>query len=193
MNPSQCDSCMKSFDRLKINEEHIYDKHFDRTDDDDISLFYSKNVLPLVFDTFKAKLQAGILKGKVQDRSRKSKRLIYQCPLDFAVGTYPVRHRRRGIKHHETCCVRVVCATSKCSNRFCPIGFVPRVVITIFPDGGHSKRFLVENEAYEAEIQSSKLNGERSTIAMKWKSQSEWRSLINVNALDTSWVKLRLN
>ena len=37
------------------------------------------------------------------------------------------------------------------------------------------------------------LNEERSIIAMKWKSQSKWYSLINVNALDTSRVKLRLN
>ena len=71
MNLSQCDSCMKSFTRLKIHEEHIYDKHFDRTDVDDISLFYSDISLPLVFDIFKAKLQEGILKGKVQDRSGK--------------------------------------------------------------------------------------------------------------------------
>ena len=150
MNLSQCDSCMKSFTRLKIHEEHIYGKHFDRTDVDDISLFYSDISLPLVFDIFKAKLQEGILKGKVQDRSGKSKRLIYYCPLHFAVGTYSVRRRRRGVKHYETCCVRVVCATSKCSNRFCQTGLVPRVVIAIFPDGGHNQRSLIEDEAYGA-------------------------------------------
>ena len=110
--------------------------------------FYSDISLPLVFDIFKAKLQAGILKGKVQDRPGKSKRLIYYCPLHFAVGTYSVRRRRRGIKHYKTCCVRVVCATSKCSNRFCQTGLVPRVVITIFPDGGHNQRSLIEDEAY---------------------------------------------
>ena len=33
----------------------------------------------------------------------------------------------------------------------------------------------------------------RSIIAMKWERQSKWCGLIDVNALDTSWVKLRLN
>ena len=132
MNPSRCYLSIESLNRLKILMKHIYDKHFDRTDVDDISLFHPHISLPMVFETFKAKLQVGILERKVDRRSR---RLIYYCPFDFVVGTFPNRRRIKRIKHQKTCLVKVVCVTSKCRNRFCR-RLVPRVVITIFPYGG---------------------------------------------------------
>lgn len=140
MNPS-CDSCMESINRLKIDNKHIYEEHFDRADVENVSSFYHDISLLMVFDIFKAKLRAGILKGYVQHRSKKSRgsrrsrrsrRLIYHCPLDFVVGTFPVRRRGRVMKRHETCYVKVVCATSKCRNHFCR-RLAPKLVITMFP------------------------------------------------------------
>ena len=123
--------CKKSLKGLRIskkNKKHVIDKHFHRTDADYISFFYPHISLRMVFERFRAKLRAGILKGKPV---YPSKRLIYCCPLDFEVGTFPLRSRRWGIKHHKTCYVRVVCATSQCSN--CG-RLVPSEIITIFPD-----------------------------------------------------------
>ena len=133
MNPFQCHTCLKSFDELKILEKKISDKHCHGTDGDFISLFHSGIPLSKVIDKFKTMLKAGMLKGEVQDRPGKPKRLIYYCPFDFVVGTYQVRGRRGRFKHHETRLVKVVCGTSKCSNRFCQVGLVPRVAITMYP------------------------------------------------------------
>ena len=129
MNTS-CYSCRESIKRLKLHKKHIIEKHYDRTGVDDISVFYPDIPLPMVFDKFKENLRAGILKGKFDRRLR---RLIYSFRLDFVVGTFPIRSRQRGVQHSKTRCVRVVCATSRCSNCGLP---VPGRVITIFPDGG---------------------------------------------------------
>lgn len=135
---------MESINRLKIDNKHIYQEHFDRADMENVALFYHNISLPMVFDTFKAKLRAGSLKGYVEHRSkqsrgfrrsRRSRGLNYYCLLDFFVGTFPVRRRGRVIKRHETCYVKVVCATSKCRNHFCR-RLAPKLVIIMFPYGG---------------------------------------------------------
>ena len=163
---------MESINRLKIDNKHIYQEHFDRADMENVALFYHNihtykynlylcvkskiaviqpltgdtnwTTLPMVFDTFKAKLRAGSLKGYVEHRSkqsrgfrrsRRSRGLNYYCLLDFFVGTFPVRRRGRVIKRHETCYVKVVCATSKCRNHFCR-RLAPKLVIIMFPYGG---------------------------------------------------------
>ena len=132
MNPFQCHSCLKSFDELTILEEKI-NKHWNSTTDDFTSLFRPDISLSMVFDEFKTKLKAGMLKGEVQDRPGKPKRLIYYCPFDFVSGTYPVRRRRCRIKHRETRLVKVVCGTASCENPSCQIGLVPRVVVSMYP------------------------------------------------------------
>ena len=140
MNPFQCHSCLKSFDEMKILEKKISDKHCHGTDEDFISLFRFGITLLMVFHEFKTMLKAGMLEGEVQDRPGKPKRLIYYCPFDFVVGTYPVRGRGRRFKHHETRLVKVVCATSKCRNRFCQVGLVPRVAISMYPYEDRNQR-----------------------------------------------------
>ena len=127
---SSCYSCRESIKQLKLHKKYIYKKHYDRTSVDDISIFYPEIPLPMVFDKFKKSLRAGILKGIFECRLR---RLIYYFRLDFVLGTFPTRSRRQGTKHRKTRYVRVVCATSRCSNCGLP---VPRRVITIFLDGG---------------------------------------------------------
>ena len=127
---SSCYSCRESIKQLKLHKKYIYKKHYDRTSDDDIAIFYPEIPLPMVFDKFKKSLRAGILKGIFECRLR---RLIYYFRLDFVLGTFPTRSRRQGTKHRKTRYVRVVCATSRCSNCGLP---VPRRVITIFLDGG---------------------------------------------------------
>ena len=140
MNPFQCHSCLKSFDEMKILEKKISDKHCHGTDEDFISLFRFGITLLMVFHEFKTMLKAGMLEGEVQDRPGKPKRLIYYCPFDFVVGIYPVRGRGRRFKHHETRLVKVVCATSKCRNRFCQVGLVPRVAISMYPYEDRNQR-----------------------------------------------------
>ena len=56
-----CYACMESLNRMKMEQEHIYDKHFYHRDFDGVSLFRSHISLPGIFDTFKAKLKEGIL------------------------------------------------------------------------------------------------------------------------------------
>ena len=129
-----CYACVESLNRMKIEKEHIYDKHFYRRDVYGVSLFHSHISLPEIFDTFKAKLKEGILKEEVENSSKRSRRLVYYCTFDFSVGTFPDRRRRR---HHETCCVKVVCATSKCRNHFCR-RVLPKSVITMFPYRGRN-------------------------------------------------------
>ena len=147
MNLSRCYWRIESLYRLRIHKQHIIEKHFNRTNADDIFLFYPHISLRMVFETFRAKLRAGILEGKVDHLSG---RLIYYYPLDFVVGTFSIR-RDWGFTLHETCFVRLVCATSRCPNRFCR-RLVPTVVITIFPDGRRNLRSLIENEAYGAKV-----------------------------------------
>ena len=129
-----CYACMESLNRMKIEEEHIYDKHFYRRDVNGVSLFHSHISLTGIFDIFKAKLKEGILKEEVENSAKRSRRLVYYCTLDFPVGTFPDRRRRR---HHETRCVKVVCATSKCRNHFCR-RVLPKIVITMFPYRGRN-------------------------------------------------------
>ena len=133
---SSCYSCRESIKQLKLHKKYIYKKHYDRTSVDDISIFFPEIPLPMVFDKFKKSLRAGILKGIFECRLR---RLIYYFRLDFVLGTFPTRSRRQGTKHRKTHYVRVVCATSRCSNCGLP---VPRRVITIFLDGGCCWRSL---------------------------------------------------
>lgn len=102
MNLSRCYWCIESLYRLRIHKQHIIEKHFNRTNADDISLFYPYISLRMVFETFRAKLREGILEGKVDHLSG---RLIYYCPLDFVVGTFSIRHDW-GFTLHETCFVR---------------------------------------------------------------------------------------
>ena len=130
MNPSRCYSCMESLNRLKIHMKHIYYKHFDRADVDDISLFHPHISLSMVFETFKAKLRAGILERKVDRRSR---RLIYYCPgliLSWELFQIDVESNESNIR-------KPVWWKSYASPQDAVIAFVvPRVVITIFPYGG---------------------------------------------------------
>ena len=120
-----CCQCIQSIDRLQIRKRHIIDKHFDRTNVDDSYLFYPQISLRMVFETFRAKLRAGILERKIDHPSR---RLIYYCPLDFVVGTFSIRHRW-GFTLHETRYVRVVCSTLECHFCHC---LVPTLIRTIF-------------------------------------------------------------
>ena len=133
MNPSRCYWCMESPIRLeRKDKEHIIERHFHRTNVENISMFYSDISVRMVFETFKAKLRAGILKGELV---YPSERLIYYCPFDFGIGTFPIEHPSGIVEHRETCYVKVICATSRCSN--CG-RLVPKVVITMFPDGSHN-------------------------------------------------------
>ena len=129
-----CYACMESLNRMKMEQEHIYDKHFYRRDFDGVSLFRSHISLPGIFDTFKAKLKEGILKEEVENSAKRTRRLVYYCTFDFPEGTFPDRRRRR---HHETRRVKVVCATSKCRIHFCR-RVLPKMVITMFPHRGHN-------------------------------------------------------
>ena len=119
--------CRKTLRRLGISKKHIVEKHYDPKNAIDVSVFYPHIDLPVVFKTFKAKLRADILKGKVDYLSR---RLVYHYLFHDVVGTFPIKHRW-GITTHETCCVRLVCATSRCRCG----RIVPTRVITSFPDG----------------------------------------------------------
>lgn len=108
--------------------EHILDKHYHQTNAIGVSKFYPNTDPLLLLETFKDKLCAGILEGKVDLRDPSAPRLIYYCPIEFEVGTYPIG--RWSIPTEESSCVRVVCTTSRC----CCNLLVPRWVITIFPD-----------------------------------------------------------
>ena len=131
--------CRESLQRVCMSrkaKKHVIDKHFD-PNAFGISIFYPHISLRLAFETFKAKLCAGILEGEVvhdygHSHSDPPPRLIYYCPFDYVVGTFPMRQLWR-IKNIETCYVRAVFATSRCSNPFCH-RLVPSLLITIFPD-----------------------------------------------------------
>ena len=127
---SSCYSCRESIKQLKLHKKYIYKSTATVQVLMTSPCFFPKFLLPMVFDKFKKSLRAGILKGIFECRLR---RLIYYFRLDFVLGTFPTRSRRQGTKHRKTRYVRVVCATSRCSNCGLP---VPRRVITIFLDGG---------------------------------------------------------
>ena len=127
---SSCYSCRESIKQLKLHKKYIYKSTATVQVLMTSPCFFPKFLLPMVFDKFKKSLRAGILKGIFDCRLR---RLIYYFRLDFVLGTFPIRSRRQGTKNRKTRYVRVVCATSRCSNCGLP---VPRRVITIFLDGG---------------------------------------------------------
>ena len=129
-----CYTCKESLSRMKIDWEHIYDKHVNPRDADGVSLFDSCVHLPEIFDKFKAKLKEGVLKEEVEYSPKRSRRFVYYCTFDFPVGTFPDRRRRR---HHGTRCVKLVCATSRCRNHFCR-RVLPKIVITMFPYRGRN-------------------------------------------------------
>ena len=127
---SSCYLCRESIKQLKLHKKYIYKSTATVQVLMTSPCFFPKFLLPMVFDKFKKSLRAGILKGIFECRLR---RLIYYFRLDFVLGTFPIRSRRQGTKNRKTRYVRVVCATSRCSNCGLP---VPRRVITIFLDGG---------------------------------------------------------
>ena len=126
-----CYTCKESLSRMKIDWEHIYDKHVNPRDADGVSSFDSCVHLPEIFDKFKAKLKEGVLKEEVEYSPKRSRRFVYYCTFDFPVGTFPDR-RRNGTR-----CVKLVCATSRCRNNFCR-RVLPKIVITMFPYRGRN-------------------------------------------------------
>ena len=68
---------------MKIDWEHICDKHVNPRDADGVSLFDSCVNLPEIFDTFKAKLKEGALKEEVEYSPKRSRRFVYYCTLIF--------------------------------------------------------------------------------------------------------------
>ena len=134
-----CNACLERRNEIRANWEHIYIEHSYRTGVDDVSLFRSDISLLVYYNTFIAELQEGNLQGE-PDLDHGSERLVYYCPFDFVVGTFPDRNRcRRGgrIIHYETYFVKVVCATSKCHNQLCRRLF-PTFVITMYPHIGYN-------------------------------------------------------
>ena len=131
MNPSPCYQCMETPIRLKLKiKKHIIERHFHRTNAVNTSFFYGEVSVRMVYETFIAMYWAGILRGQLGYQNR----LIYYCPFDYVKGTFPKTvHSRRIVEHRETCYVKVVCATSECSN--CGRR-VPTEIITMFPHEG---------------------------------------------------------
>ena len=176
-----CNTCVERHNEIRADWEHIYVKHSYRTGVDDVSLFRSDISLLVYYNTFIAELREGNLRGEL-DLDHGSERLVYYCPFDFVVGTFPDRNRcRRGgrIIQYETYFVKVVCATSRCPNQLCCRLF-PTFVITMYPHIGHNSRHLIEKEAYGIYIQSSDKIRSRAfcynhkvekSVKMMWLSQ----------------------
>ena len=134
-----CNACLERRNEIRANWEHIYIEHSYRTGVHDVSLFRSDISLLVYYNTFIAELQEGNLQGEL-DLNHGSERLVYYCPFDFVVGTFPDRNRcRRGgrIIHYETYFVKVVCATTRCHNQLCRRLF-PTFVITMYPHIGYN-------------------------------------------------------
>ena len=78
-----CYACVESLNRMKIEKEHIYDKHFYRRDVYGVSLFHSHISLPGIFNTFKAKLKEGILKKKLKIHRKERGGSFITAPFIF--------------------------------------------------------------------------------------------------------------
>lgn len=123
-----CYECMEIPIELEREEkDHIIDKHFNRRDDWYISFFYYYISVRMVLEKFKAMLRAGILRGE----PGRFERLIYHCPFDDGIGTFPIEHPCGIIEHFETSYVRVICDTIECRNCGRP---VPKWVVTMYPE-----------------------------------------------------------
>ena len=131
MNPLPCHKSMDTPTRLKLRaKKHIIEKHIHQTNVVNTSLYSPGVSVRMVYETFTAKHRAGILRRELAYQNR----LIYYCPFDHVIGTFPkLVHSRRIVEHRETCYVKVVCATSECSS--CGRR-VPTEIITMFPDEG---------------------------------------------------------
>ena len=128
MGSFRCYECLEIPIELEWEDkQHIIDKHFNQRNDENISFFYPYISVRMVLEKFKAILRAGILRGECG----RFERLIYHCPFDDGIGTFPIKHPCGNIEHCETRYVRVICNTIECSN--CG-RLVPTWVVTMFPE-----------------------------------------------------------
>ena len=128
MGSFRCYECLEIPIELEWEDkQHIIDKHFNQRNDENISFFYPYISVRMVLEKFKAMLRAGILRGECG----RFERLIYHCPFDDGIGTFPIKHPCGNIEHCETRYVRVICNTIECSN--CG-RLVPTWVVTMFPE-----------------------------------------------------------
>ena len=128
MGSFRCYECLEIPIELEWEDKkHIIDKHFNQRNDENISFFYPYISVRMVLEKFKAMLRAGILRGECG----RFERLIYHCPFDDGIGTFPIKHPCGNIEHCETRYVRVICDTIECCN--CG-RLVPTWVVTMFPE-----------------------------------------------------------
>ena len=128
MGSFRCYECLEIPIELEWEDKkHIIDKHFNQRNDENISFFYPYISVRMVLEKFKAMLRAGILRGECG----RFERLIYHCPFDDGIGTFPIKHPCGNIEHCETRYVRVICDKIECRN--CGL-LVPTWVVTMFPE-----------------------------------------------------------
>ena len=127
MDSFPCYECLEIPIELEWEDkQHIIDRHFNQRNDENISFFYRDISVRMVLEKFKAMLRAGILRGELG----RFERLIYHCPFDDGIGTFPIEHPCGNIERCETRYVRVICDTIECRN--CG-RLVPTWVVTMFP------------------------------------------------------------